>query len=91
MEVLNVLEDTRKGGRIGEEVPHETHQQTTAAGVCDPPLLSVVVVAAIRVIIEITSHYLFRDLIKQRKQQHIHDYDYSLLFYMYIDYSSMHP
>lgn len=85
MVVSDVLEDTRKGGRIGEEVPHETHQQTAAAGVCDPPLFSAVVVATLRVIIIITSHYLLRDLIKQQQCTH----NYSLLCFLHVDHSSM--
>jgi hypothetical protein len=64
MVVSDVLEDTRKGSRVGEEVPYEPHQQTAAAGVCDPPLFSAVVYATLLVIIIIKSHYLLRDLIK---------------------------
>jgi len=64
MVISDVLEDTRKGGRVGEKIPYEPHQQTAAAGVCDPPLFSAIVVATLRVIIIITSHYLLRDLIK---------------------------
>ena len=66
MEVSYVLEDPRKSCRIGEEVPEETHQQTAAAGVKDPPLLSVVVVATLRVVDKVALHDQFGDLMKQR-------------------------